>query len=388
MGCRLFSYLPSFLCSFSFSSLRYPTDNVSACPDDPFIMDGAASVGLGLGLGVIGHIGNEPQERGRRSPPPSATNGDESVNMSRSSSYSSFDLSDMSMLSAGSPSNGSAQRFHLSLLSSSPSGSTYQSPWMPSGGFSPATPSFSQFPTSHPQVAARATKIRQKKRRRFLNKLAIYLPKPLKPIASSPARLLGTLVVGSVVLLFCISALLSKDATSSTGRPAYLPNPAKVHDLYRRATGREPPAFIASLVAPGSAEESSLNSELGAASPNLHARNQQQHHLAPEQSRPQNDKVEEVGTGVDDSPDSEAKDAVYAQLAADLQADHVAEKATSEVSPPKKARIEVVDKCEGKGCNTCGNRGCDPEGYLRGKDVLKTNVPKALFRGKCCFCNA
>ena len=348
-------------------------------------MEGAASVGLGLGLGVIGHIGNEQQERGRRSPPPSTTNGDRSVNMSRSSSYSFFDLSDMSMLSAGSPSNGSAQRLHLSSLSSSPSGSTYPSPWMPSGGFSPATPSFSQFPTSHPQVVARATKIRQKKQRRILNRLAIYLPKPLKPIASSPARLFGTLVVGSVVLLFCFSALSSKDAAASTGRPAYLPNPAKVHDLYRRATGREPPAFIASLVAPGSVDVGSLDSESEAASPNVHARNQQQRHLAPGQADAQSD---QVGQDVkDDSsfPDSDAKDVAYAQLAAELQAGHVAEEATSEVPPPKKAKIEMYDKCGGKGCNTCGNRGCDPEGYLRGKDVLKTNEPKALFRGECCF---
>lgn len=311
-------------------------------------MDHNARVGLGLEMGMIG----VEQEPARQSPPPSALHPEHSIDMSRSSSCSISDMSDLSVSSAGSPT--------ARLNASSPSTSTYSSPWMPSGGFSPDTSSFSHFPSTHTEVVARATKIRQKKQRRLLNKLAIYLPKPLKPLAASSARLLGTLAAGSVLIILCLSAFSATDDTNVAKH--YLPDSTRVHDLYRSATGREPPSFIASFISPrqGVASEAILSS--------LHRRDQQ-HFETP---RPVDDEVSE-----DLLPQ-----AAESEELSNLREELAKVQANLDDLRLEKKRTELSDKCGSRGCNTCGNRGCDPEGYLRSKDVLRSGEAQPTFRGR------
>ena len=216
-----------------------------------------------------------------------------------------------------------------------------------------------------------------------MNKLAIYLPRPLKPLASSPARLFGTLAAGIVITLLCISVLSLHDA-SDAKRPAYLPDPAKVHALYRRATGREPPAFIASYIKPDGHgyEQPYQLSE----SPLQLTQRSQQLPLGADQGIPGSTGAKQSAEARSD-PDTfisemEARDGKYADLVDTMQAGHVAGTSPQRLPKLENKVVEVVDKCGSKGCNTCGNRGCDPEGYLRGKDVLRAHEPKALFRGE------
>lgn len=297
-------------------------------------------VGLGLDMGALGPViaavndDTGRRERARQSPPPSNLHPDYSAaDMSRSSSFSVSDMSDLSLLSASSPSSR---------------GSGYTSPWMPSGGFSPDTSSFAHFSPSHPQVVAKHKQIRQKKQRRLLNKLAIYLPRPLKPLASSYSRLVGTMAAGGLVLFLCVSALSSTPHGEMPGKTAYLPDGAKVHDLYRRATGREPPAFIASLIPGSSAPES-----------------------GPKQEAKGLEMADDQETQTSQSEEMDKLRADFAKVQADL----------AEMQK-QKMQTESSDGCDAKGCNVCGSRGCDPEGYLKGSEALLSKEPRAHFRGR------
>ena len=172
--------------------------------------------------------------------------------------------------------------------------------------------------------------------RRHLNKLALYLPKPLKPVAASPIRLLSTLA-GSISILFLCLTILSSHFNSfslplavSPLSAVVLPNPFPTHaPPYSEKVGkREAQSPLVPVV--------ELQESPGAASDNL-----------PETEQPQNR---------EDTPIQQFN---------------------------TKTPSKEVNECGIQGCKACGSRGCDPEGYTKGADTLASGQPKSMFRGVC-----
>jgi hypothetical protein len=190
---------------------------------------------------------------------------------------------------------------------------------------------------------------RHRQQRRLLNRLAVYLPKPLRSIVSSPGRLLATLIVA------CLFFILSFSILSSHPDSLLIPSVVSSASLLPLSYfNRSPRGFNV------------LDQPHAAAPPSLPKPPPTLKHL------------EELrrGNGNADSAQPVKRDAqlVFNDIAGDqIQPEDV-------ISPRNSKKSSSSDASPK--CNTCGKRGCNPEDYTRGIDVFKHHEPTPHFRGE------